>query len=92
MADDEPTGSAIECALGGAAGFADDCTMERVERDGESLLIVRHPDGSFRRFALGIPGRGLVTADGADEALVERGDGMVEVRVGPDRYRLPFNE
>ncbi|GGD52581.1 hypothetical protein GRI62_05325 [Erythrobacter arachoides] len=84
-----PQGQPVECALGGAAGFAPDCTMERAERGDARLLVVRHPDGSFRRFELGVPGRGLVTADGADAASVQRGDGTVEVQVGPDRYRLP---
>ena len=89
-AGEEPSaGTAIECALGGAAGFAPDCTMERASREGESLLIVRHPDGAFRRFELGVEGQGIVTADGADAAQVARGDGMVEVTVGADRYRLP---
>lgn len=91
-AADQPDGAAMECALGGAAGFAPDCTMERAERDGQRLLIVRHPDGSFRRFELGVPGQGMITADGADEAEVERGEGVVEVRVGPDRYRFPVEE
>lgn len=79
----------VECALSGAAGFADDCTMERQDVDGQRLLIVRHPDGGFRRFELGVPGRGIVTADGVEQAAIERADGMVEVRVGSDRYRLP---
>ena len=83
-----PVGSPVECALGGAAGFAPECTMERQERDDERLLVVRHPDGSFRRFQLGVPGQGLITADGADSAVVERGEGVVEVHVGADRYRL----
>ena len=87
--EDAPSGTSIECALGGAAGFAPDCTMERASREGESLLIVRHPDGAFRRFELGVEGQGIVTADGADTAQVARGDGMVEVSVGADRYRLP---
>lgn len=83
---------AIECALNGAADFAADCTMERAEDDGTNILIVRHPDGAFRRFELGVPGEGITTADGMQAAEVSRGDGMVELRVGSDRYRLPVNE
>ena len=49
----------IECALNGAAWFESVCQMERAERDGERLLVVWHPDGAFRRFQLGVPGRGL---------------------------------
>jgi len=93
-ADAEPTAqtSGVECALSGAAGFASDCTMERQDVDGQRLLIVRHPDGGFRRFELGVPGRGIITADGVQQAAVERSDGLIEVRVGADRYRLPVAE
>ncbi len=87
-----PVGAAIECALDGAAGFAAVCSMERQDRDGQRLLVVRHPDGGFRRFELGVPERGMITADGMEQAIVERGDGLVEVRVGADRYRLPVTE
>ncbi|KLI64014.1 hypothetical protein [Aurantiacibacter marinus] len=89
---DETAGTSVECALSGAAGFAADCTMERGEVDGQRLLTVRHPDGGFRRFELGVPGRGIVTADGVEQANVERGNGLIEVRVGSDRYRLPVAE
>lgn len=85
-------GAPIECALGGSAGFAPDCTMERDEMDGQRFLVVSHPDGAFRRFELGVEGRGIVTADGMEQADVTRTDGSVEVRVGPDRYRLPVSE
>ena len=85
----EPEGTSVECALGGAAGFSEECTMERATVDGSSILVVRHPDGGFRRFELGVPGRGIVTADGVEQAAAERGDGVIEVRVGADRYRLP---
>lgn len=82
----------IDCSLNGAGGFGRDCTMERVELDGQSQLIVRHPDGAFRRFDLGVPGRGIVTADGAEQAEVTERGGYVEVRVGSDRYHLPLVE
>lgn len=88
--EDLPEGTMIECALGGAAGFAEDCTMDRQIRHEQRLLIVRHPDGAFRRFEIGVPGEGLITADGVEQAIVDRGDGFVEVRVGADRYRLPI--
>ena len=90
--EDLPDGTPIECALGGAAGFTADCLMEQEARQDERLLIVRHPDGAFRRFEIGVPERGLITADGVEQAIVDRGDGYVEVRVGPDRYRLPISE
>ncbi|RPF68833.1 hypothetical protein [Aurantiacibacter spongiae] len=87
--DAKPPGQIIECALEGAGSFAPDCTMQRGEGRGTDVLIVRHPDGSFRRFELGVPGRGIVTADGMEQAEVERGEGLVELRVGSDRYRIP---
>lgn len=82
----------IDCSLNGAGGFGRDCSMERVEQDGDSFIIVRHPDGAFRRFDLGVPGRGLVTADGAQQAEVTNRGGYVEVRVDSDRYHLPVAE
>ncbi|WAT18513.1 hypothetical protein OZN62_02730 [Aurantiacibacter sp. MUD11] len=85
-------GTLIDCSLNGAGGFGRDCTMERAEQDGESFVIVRHPDGAFRRFQLGVPNRGLVTADGAQPAEVTDMGGYVEVRVGSDRYHLPVAE
>ncbi len=91
-AGDDAARTGVECALSGAAGFSADCTIERQEIEGQRLLIVRHPDGGFRRFELGVPGRGIVTADGVEQAAVERGDGLIEVRVGSDRYRLPVAE
>jgi len=87
--DPLPAGTVIDCALAGSTEFTPDCTMERANRDGKELLIVRHPDGGFHRLELGVEGRGIVAADGADIAVVSRGEGAVEVHVGPDRYRLP---
>ena len=82
-------GQKVECAIGGAADFAPDCTMELHEGEDGRSAILRHPDGGFRRFQLGVPGQGLITADGMEPAEVVTGEGMVEVRVGSDRYRLP---
>ena len=88
-AEEPLPGNAIGCALGGSANFVEDCTMERQDRDEASLLLVWHPDGGFRRFELGVAGQGIITADGVEPAQVDQGDGIVEVRVGGDRYRLP---
>lgn len=90
QSDDPPAGPMVACALAGAAEFSAECTMERVAGPDGTQLIVRHPDGGFRRFDLGVPGRGIVTADGADQAVVHLGEGMAEVTVGEDRYRLPI--
>ena len=83
-------GTLIDCSLNGAGGFGRDCAMQRVEQDGTSYIVVRHPDGAFRRFELGA--RGLVTADGADRAEITDRGGYVEVRVSSDRYHLPVSE
>jgi len=90
--DPQPAVTPIECALAGSTEFTPDCTMERDTRDGQALLIVRHPDGGFHRLELGVAGRGIVAADGADMAVVSQREGIVEVSVGPDRYRLPMAE
>lgn len=80
--------SLIECAIDSTA-FARECTVERHVTDGALTLVVRHPDGGFRRFEVLTDGRGVATADGADLAQVRLADGGIEVTVGEDRYRLP---
>jgi hypothetical protein len=91
-AEDAPAAPAeadnlIECAIRGAADFARECTVERAVANGIPILVVRHPDGGFRRFEL-VDGS-IATADGVEAAeLATRGDEL-EVRVGADRYRLP---
>ncbi len=80
----------ILCALAGADGFRMDCTMDRlVTRDGPVVLLGR-ADVGYRRFRIATDGRGLVVADGAEQARVTVIDnGMIEVAVADDRYRLP---
>jgi hypothetical protein len=79
----------IACALAGAAGFAPDCAVERVTKDGALTLVVRHPDGGFRRFDVLKDGRGLAVSDGAEQAQVALAGDALEVTVGTDRYRFP---
>jgi len=79
----------IECAVAGAASFARDCAVERGQVDGAPILIIRHPDGGFRRFEITADGTGVVAADGAQAAQVALLDDGIEVTVGTDRYRLP---
>ena len=64
-ASDAPAGDVIDCALGGAAGFSHDCSVERSEQNGDPVLIVHHPDGGFRRFTVLDDGESLTAADGA---------------------------
>jgi hypothetical protein len=80
----------VPCALGGTPEFHDACTVERVAAADGLILLLRHPDGGFRRLRIATDGRGVVAADGADEAAVSViGAGEIEVAVGGDRYRLP---
>ena len=79
----------VECAVDGAADFARVCTVER-SAGREILFTIRAPSGSFRRLAATSDGRGVRAADGAEEAEVRIvGDGLIEVAIGGDRYRLP---
>ncbi|RVT40826.1 hypothetical protein [Sphingobium algorifonticola] len=76
----------VPCRLGTATAMAPLC---RRENEGDRIVI-RHPDGGFRRFVVVDDGRGIVTADGADAAKVEVLDkGRIRVIVGNDAYELP---
>ena len=81
-------GERVACALDGAADFAEICAADRVAVGDQRLLVVRHPDGAFRRFVLTADGRELSAADGADEAELELVGGSVVMTIGKDRYRL----
>ncbi|SCW48206.1 hypothetical protein SAMN02927924_00828 [Sphingobium faniae] len=79
-------GGRIECAIGVKAAWARDCAAQR---QGD-MLMLRHADGGFRRFTIVKDGRGLVPADGSEQARVDvAGDRQIELTVGDDRYRLP---
>lgn len=80
----------IECAVDGAAEFARICTIERLSDRSGLVLTIRSPSGSFRRLAATSDGRGVMAADGAEEAAVRViGEDLIEVSIGSDRYRLP---
>ena len=79
----------IECAVAGAPAFARDCVVEESRVEGETILVVRHPDGGFRRFEVTADGTGVATADGAQPAEVTLRQDGIEVAVGTDRYRFP---
>ena len=81
----------IECALGEGSEFGPDCLVEREEVEGEKHLIVRHPDGGFRRFAQLDDGRELVELDGADQLTRALDGDVLEISVGADRYRFTAN-
>ena len=80
----------IDCALGGSAQFERRCWVEIAGEQGRKLLVVRAPDGSFRRFLAVNDGRGAVPADGSEDASAQWVDGgVLQLTVGSDRYRFP---
>lgn len=99
MADAEARGSRdaaesgrIECALEGAKLFDRTCTVEEMSGADGAVLIVGKASVGYRRLLITTDGRGVVSADGSEAAKVSIiGDGMIEVAVGGDRYRLPAN-
>lgn len=79
----------ISCAIDGATDFTRDCLIERLSGENGVTMIIRHPDGGFRRFNVLTDGHGLEAADGFDKArisIVE--EGKIQVSVGPDKYLL----
>ena len=82
----------IECALEGAKLFDRTCTVEEMSGVDGTVLVVGRPNVGYRRLQITTDGRGVVSADGAEAAKVTIvGDGMIEVSIGSDRYRLPAN-
>lgn len=80
----------IECAPAGARTFARLCGLDRSMTTRGLVLTTRNPDGGFHRLLVTRDGRGVIAADGAEAARVAIiGDGLIEVALGRDRYRLP---
>ena len=79
----------IDCRFPGADQFERSCTFERDAGD-PAVLVIRKPDGGFRRLRVVSDGRGVVAADGAEPARVTiLADNRIEVAIGNDRFRLP---
>jgi predicted small lipoprotein YifL len=80
----------IVCALAGSDIFERTCTTEQIAAPDGKMLVIRHPDGGFRRFNILTDGRGLAPADGFDETRIRvLGTNMIELSSGDDKYRLP---
>lgn len=86
----DPNAERTDCALDGATQFSKDCTVERSGGADGLVLTIGREDKGYRRFIVPTDGRGVIVADGADDAKVTILDSnQVEVSVGRDRYRLP---
>ena len=80
------------CALEGAKSYDRSCTLDEMTSANGDILVVGRSDVGYRRLLIATDGRGLVSADGAEPAKVTIvGDGLIEVAVAGDRYRLPAN-
>lgn len=80
----------IDCAINGAQDMARICSVEWLTTENGREMIVRHDDGGFRRFQMVTDGRGLITADGSEDATITLNDqNEIIVSVGGDKYRLP---
>lgn len=80
----------IECRIGNARMFDRFCRVERISGPDGMELTIRKPDGGFRRLLVTDDGRGVIAADGAEEAVVSiLGDNRIEVSIGGDTFRLP---
>jgi hypothetical protein len=80
----------LACAVSGATEFARVCELERSDTEKGMLLTVRHPDGGFRRLLVVKDGRGVIAADGAEQAVVTPiGPKEIEVALAGNRYRIP---
>jgi hypothetical protein len=80
----------IDCRVGGSEAMARVCTVERQPDAAGDMLVLRAPDGGFRRLRITTDGRGVIAADGAEPAIVTPlSERMIEVSIGSDAYRLP---
>ncbi len=82
----------IPCALAGAKTYDSDCTLEHVTQGKRQFVIVRHPDGGFRRLEVLDGGRKFGAVDGADSPETVMGKGVIEVGVGDDAYLFPHKQ
>jgi hypothetical protein len=79
----------VWCAVDGAKGFTQDCSLERGSEAGSGTFVVRHPGGKFRRLIASPDGQNLLAADGADQSQSARKGDRWEVILGDDRYVIP---
>ncbi len=75
------------CALEGEGDWSDDCRLETARVGGANVLVIRHPDGGFRRLVE--RGDGFASVDGFETARSEIRDGRIYVTIGNDKYNFP---
>jgi glucose/arabinose dehydrogenase len=81
--------ASVPCALKGAKEFKADCLIERSTEGGKIMVLVRHPDGGFRRLIELDGGKRYAAADGAQRAELTANGKEVEVTVEDDHYLFP---
>ncbi len=79
----------VSCALNGTREFKDECQLERSAGEGRSYIVLRHPDGGFRRIEELEAGKRYKSLDGADEVVVEANEADLELTIGDDHYLFP---
>jgi len=82
---DAPT-EKVACALNGSKDYRSECTVERSKEGGKMLLLLRHPNGGFRRLEEIEPLKRYAALDGADQPEVTPNGADSEVSVGDDHY------
>lgn len=80
----------LACAIGPGSQFSESCTLQKFEREGETIYRVNHPGGGFRMFTVAEDGSGMVPYDGAEGAVNALVGDLLEVTVGDERYRFPI--
>lgn len=80
----------IECRIDGAVEFQRICSQEWVTGPDGQILILRKPDGGFRRLRATNDIRYFVAADGAEQAnAIALRHGVIQITIGGDQFRLP---
>lgn len=84
-----PESEPLSCAIGGIPKFESVCSVERDVAGDTLFLVVRNPDGGFRRFEVLPDGKGISPADGTQTAEVTTKGEVVTVKIDEDLYQIP---
>ena len=80
---------AVLCSLAANSEWTSDCRLETARVAGATVLVIRHPDGSFRRLIE--RSDGFAAADGFQTARTEFRNGRAFVTIDDATYSLPDN-